>query len=147
NSTDKSFAFLFDMAEVFEEFMGRMYIDIDSSTDLKYSKSYGKLHLKPDILTSDKIIDIKYKIPTEKGKVSRDDKYQMFVYGTNIEGKRDTMLLYPKHTDDKKLLERKLELGEGADMVKLEMRSLDLEFDGGYSQYIDEVKKRLEIIK
>jgi len=83
-STDKSFAFLFDMAEVFEKFVGRLYGEIDSSTDLKFSQSYGQLYLKPDILTANQIIDVKYKIPTEKGKVSRDDKYQMFVYGTNI---------------------------------------------------------------
>lgn len=144
--TDKSFAFLFDMAEVFEKFVGRMYGEIDSSTDLKYNKSFGNLHLKPDILTSNKIIDVKYKIPTEKGKVSRDDKYQMFAYGTNIEGNRDTMLLYPKHSNDEIVLERKLELGDGDEMVRLQMRSLDLRFDGGLERYIDEIKNRLEMI-
>ena len=35
NSTDKSFAFLFNMAEVFEKFVGRMYGEIDSSTQLQ----------------------------------------------------------------------------------------------------------------
>ena len=55
SSDKKSFAFLFDMAVVFEKFVEKMYKDIDPSTVGQYSKSFGKLHLRPDIYTDSKI--------------------------------------------------------------------------------------------
>jgi len=39
-----------------------------------------------------------------------------------------------------------LELGKDDDMVRLEMRSLDLGFDDGYSEFINEIRNRLEYI-
>jgi hypothetical protein len=39
-----------------------------------------------------------------------------------------------------------LELGRGEDMIGLKMRSLDLGFDGGYSEFVCEIKERLEEI-
>jgi len=142
NSTDKSFAFLFDMAEVFEKFVGRMYEEIDSSTQLQKQGNFGSLMLKPDIVTESKIIDTKYKKVNSRSDLKRDDKYQMFVYGVNFEVK-DTMLLYPKHLVD---VDDDLELGRGDDLIRLKMKSLDLGFEGGYSQYIAEVKKRFGVL-
>jgi 5-methylcytosine-specific restriction enzyme subunit McrC len=138
----KSFAFLFDMNELFEKFIGKIYEDIDKSTELQKTKIYGNLVLKPDIYTSTCIIDTKYKKVKSKDDLNKDDKYQMFVYGTNFEIKH-TMLLYPKH-----LLHVKedLKLGKGEKLVNLKMRSVDLDFNGGYSEYIKEMKKRLEEI-
>jgi hypothetical protein len=65
----------------------------------------------------------------------------MYVYGKNF--KKDTLLLYPKHLSD---VYEELKLGEGDDLVRLKMKSLDLGFDGEYSDYIDEIKNRLERI-
>ncbi len=142
NSADKSFAFLFDMAVVFEKFVGRMYKEVDSSTQLQNEKNYGSLKLRPDIVTSDCIIDTKYKKVNSRQALKRDDKYQMYVYGKNFVCK-DTMLLYPKHSED---VDDDLELGKGDKLIRLKMKSLDLGFDGGYSEYILEMKKKLEDI-
>ena len=141
-STDKSFAFLFDMAEVFEKFVGRMYGEIDSTTQLQKQGNFGSLVLKPDIMTENKIIDTKYKKVNDRGDLSVQDKYQMFVYGVNFKVK-DTMLLYPKHLVD---VDDNLELGKDDELVRLEMRSFDLGFDGGLEGYIYEIKNRLEEI-
>ena len=137
---EKSFAFLFDMNELFEKFIGKLYEALDSSTDLTKESNFGNLKLKPDIYTSTCIIDTKYKKVKNKEDLKRDDKYQMFVYGTNFEIK-NTMLLYPKH-----LLHVKedLKLGKDEKLINLKMRSVDLDFNGGYSEYIKEMKKRIE---
>jgi len=142
-STDKSFAFLFNMAEVFEGFVGRLYREVESSTVLQNEKNYGSLKLRPDIVTKDCIIDTKYKKVNSRKELKRDDKYQMYVYGKNFEC-QDTMLLYPKHIEN---VDDRLELGKGEKLINLKMKSLDLEFDGGYSVFIDEMKYRLEKIK
>ena len=139
-SDGQSFAFLFDMAEVFEKFVGKLYKEIDSYTQLQMQKNFGSLYLKPDIVTADKIIDTKYKKVKDRGDLVTQDKYQMFVYGVNF-GVKDTLLLYPKHLVD---IDDRLELGKGDDMVRLEMRSLDLGFDGGYGEFVCEIKRRLE---
>ena len=70
------------------------------------------------------------------------DKYQMFAYGTNFEIK-DTMLLYPKH-----LLHVKedLKLGKDEKIVRLQIRTIDLDSDKEFDKYIGEIKKRLEIM-
>jgi len=142
DSSDKqSFAFLFDMARVFEKFVEKMYKEIDTSSIGQYSKSFGELHLRPDIYSNSKIIDVKYK-SFDRSALSRDDKYQMYVYGKNF-GIKNTMILYPKHVED---VEKNLELGKGEEMVRLELRSLDLCFDGGYSEFVGEIRNRLEII-
>jgi len=138
-STNKSFAFLFDMAEVFEKFVGRMYKEIDSTTQLQKQGHFGSLVLKPDIMTVTKIIDTKYKKVKNRSDLAVQDKYQMFVYGMNFKIK-DTMLLYPRHLFD---ADDDLKLGKGDDMVRLKMKSLDFGFYGEYSEFIDEVKNRL----
>jgi len=139
-SHDKSFAFLFDMAEVFEEFIGKIYQEIDTSTQLQRQRNFGSLHLKPDIITATKIIDTKYKKVNHRENLNTQDKYQMYVYGKNFQCK-DTMLLYPKHLID---IDDSLKLGKGDDLIGLRMKSLDLGFNGGYSEYIDEMIKRVE---
>jgi len=138
-SNDKSFAFMFDMAEVFEKFIGKLYQEVDCTTKLQVEKNFGNLKLKPDIVTSSKIIDTKYKLISSKDDIKRDDKYQMFVYGTNFKVK-DTMLLYPKHILD---VDEKLKLGKGEDLINLELKSIDLDFSGGYSEFVEEMRKRL----
>ena len=137
-SEDRSFAFLFDMAVVFENFVGKLYEKIDTSTKLQYTQSFGKLQLRPDIYTTSKIIDVKYK-SFDKSGLDRNDKYQMFVYGRNF-GIENTMILYPKHLNE---INKKLELGEGYEMVKLQLKSLDLDFDGGYDAFIEEMQNRI----
>jgi len=139
-SSDRSFAFLFDMAEVFEKFVGRLYQEIDSSTVLQKQGNYGSLVLRPDIYSDALIIDTKYKKIASRSDLKRDDKYQMFVYGVNFRIK-DTMLLYPKHLVD---IEDSLELGKGKDLITLRMKSLNLDFCGGYDGFICEIKRRLE---
>ena len=141
-STDKSFSFLFDMAEVFEKFVGRMYEEIDSTTQLQKQGHFGSLVLKPDIMTINKIIDTKYKKVNNRSDLSVQDKYQMFAYGVNFKVK-DTMLLYPQHLVD---VNDSLELGKDDELIRLEMKSLDLGFDGEYEDYIDVIKNGLETI-
>jgi 5-methylcytosine-specific restriction enzyme subunit McrC len=138
--TDKSFAFLFGMAEVFEKFVGRLYTEIDNTTQLQRQGNFGSLYLKPDIVTSRQIIDTKYKKVNSRGELSVQDKYQMFAYGVNFKVK-DTMLLYPKHLVD---VNDNLELGKGDELIRLEMRSLDLGLDGSYYNFIEEIKSRVK---
>jgi 5-methylcytosine-specific restriction enzyme subunit McrC len=54
------------------------------------------------------------------------------------------MLLYPKHLFD---IKEDLKLGDGENLVNLKMRSIDLSFDGGYDEFIEEIKKRVEGIR
>jgi 5-methylcytosine-specific restriction enzyme subunit McrC len=142
-SNNLSFAFLFNMAEVFEKFVGKMYQEVDSSTKLQTKEFFGNLYLNPDIVTNNQIIDVKYKKMNKRGNLKPQDKYQMFVYGVNF-GVRDTMLLYPKHLRD---IDDNLELGKGEDLIRLNLRSLDLWFDGGYDEFIDEIRNQIKDIK
>lgn len=142
NSNTKSFAFLFDMSEVFENFIGNLYKDIDSSTILQKESNFGNLKLKPDIQTSSKIVDTKYKFAENKEDLKTHDKYQMFTYGTNYQ--KDTILLYPKHIVD---LDEKLKLGKDEKCINLVMKSIDLESEQTkYEDYIENIKNRLEKI-
>jgi 5-methylcytosine-specific restriction enzyme subunit McrC len=136
----KSFAFLFDMNELFEKFIARIYESIDSTTKVQSSSFFGNLLLKPDIITSSMIIDTKYKKVKNKEDLSVADKYQMFVYGTNF-GIQNTMLLYPKHMQN---VNESLKLGKDDKIINLEMRSIDLNFSGSYREFIEEIKERLE---
>ena len=139
---DESFAFLFDMAEVFEKFVGKLYREIDSSSVLQKQGSFGNLVLKPDIYTSSLIVDTKYKKINDIGDLSIQDKYQMFVYGVNFDVK-NTMLLYPKHLVD---IDEYLKLGKDEKTINLRLKCLDLAFGGGYDDFVCETRERLEII-
>lgn len=136
----KSFAFLFDMNMLFEKFVGNLVKDLDPNVKLGTSYTFENLILKPDIITKNLIIDCKYKI-NNKGKVSRGDKHQMYVYGNNFEGK-DTMLLYPKHLKD--LIDNEFILGENEQKVVLKVGSLDLWFNSGYEEYIECMGRKIE---
>ena len=140
----KSFAFLFDMNILFEKFIGRIYKEIASITSLQTQKDFGNLRLKPDIITSDIIIDTKYKKVKDKTDVSVADKYQMFVYGTNFK-KRNTMLLYPQHIYN---VDENLELGKDENKIELKMKSIKLDFDGDvFEEYVEEIKQRVMEIR
>lgn len=141
NNEDKSFAFLFDMSRVFEKFVGRLYQEIYSSTILQKQGNFGNLVLKPDIFTDSLIVDTKYKMIVNRGSLSVQDKYQMFVYGVNFKVK-NTMLLYPKHICP---IDEPFKLGDDV-MIKLNMKSLDLNFDDGFKEFVCEIRKRLENI-
>ena len=144
NSNTKSFSFLFDMSEVFEKFIGNIYKEIDSTTSLQSEKNYGNLKLKPDIKTTNQIIDTKYKLVKNKDDLKTSDKYQMFTYGINFD-LRDTMLLYPKHLFN---IDEDLKLGIGENLVRLKMKSIDLMCkDIRYEDYIKVIKFRLKEIK
>jgi len=136
---EKSFAFLFDMNELFEHFIGKIYQQIDATTQLQKQKNYGSLVLKPDILTRNMIIDTKYKKLSSREELRVGDKYQMFVYGINL-GIVNTMLLYPKHQEN---VWDDLELGKGENIVHLKMRSIDLDCDGEYEEFLDEIRERV----
>ncbi|MGB3751592.1 MAG: restriction endonuclease [Arcobacteraceae bacterium] len=138
----KSFAFLFDMNSLFEKFIGKIYQEIKTDTKLQYTQYFGNLKLIPDIYTDDLIIDVKYKKAKNKEDLKRDDKYQMFVYGINFRV-NNTMLLYPKHLES---IKEDLVLGKDDKMVVLKMRSIDLDFNGGYDDYIEVMKTKMRSI-
>ncbi|MEA1956524.1 MAG: restriction endonuclease, partial [Campylobacterota bacterium] len=145
----KSFAFLFDMNVLFEKFIGRIIKDIYKDVEIpKKAKSFEELHLKPDIIVNSEnlIIDCKYKVIQDGKIASREDRYQMYVYANNFKNIDTTMLLYPKHFNHNKDLDKKLILGENDKKVTLFMKSIDLELDGGcsYSEYIKELQNRVE---
>ncbi len=135
----KSFAFLFDMNELFEKFIGKIFKELDPSTKLQNQKNFGNLQLKPDIITTNMIIDTKYKILKSRDDLAVSDKYQMFVYGTNF-GIKNTMLLYPKHLEH---FDYELRLGKDEREIGLKVKSIDLGCDGGYGEFVDEMKKRV----
>jgi len=120
-----------------------LYKELDSSTQLQKQGNFGSLILKPDIVTSDCIIDTKYKKVNSRKELKRDDKYQMYVYGKNFK-REDTMLLYPKHIKD---VDDNLELGKGEKLIRLKMKSLDLGFDGGYEAFVEEMRVRVKGLK
>jgi hypothetical protein len=64
----------------------------------------------------------------------------MFAYGTNF-GIKDTMLLYQKHL---LIVKEDLKLGVDDKMINLKMRSIDLESEKEFDEYVKEIKKRLE---
>ena len=141
-SGKKSFAFLFDMAKVFEKFVASLFQEIDPTAKVQHQESFEDLSLNPDIITETLIVDIKYKkvYIDNKIKLERNDKYQMFTYGTNFECKK-VLLLYPKHHVD---VHKDLKLGVEEKEISLKMRSLDLGYNGGYEGFIAEMRKRVE---
>jgi len=137
----KSFAFLFDMNELFEKFIGQMIKNnYDNVIIPNKNKKFGELYLRPDIIKDNMIIDCKYKCITDDKIASREDRYQMYIYANNYDNMTHTMLLYPKHIDN---IEKTIVLGDNHKKVELKMRSIDLYFNGGYEEYIEHMKKRL----
>ena len=140
SSGKRSFAFLFDMAEVFEKFVARLFQEIDPTAKVQHQKNFGSLQLKPDIITDSLIIDTKYKSVSSRDELATHDKYQMFAYGTNFK-RKNVLLLYPKHHVK---VNEDLVLGRREDEIYLKMRSLDLGYNGGYVGFVDEMKKRVK---
>ena len=139
----KSFAFLFDMNELFEKFIGKMILSLDPKTKLQHHEEFNDLKLKPDIITSNMIIDTKYKILRSKEDLETSDKYQMFVYGTNFEVK-NTMLLYPKHPKHLEYFDYELRLGKNEKEIGLKIKSIDLASGScGYDAFVGEIKNRI----
>lgn len=134
----KSFAFLFDMNRLFEDFIGKLYKEIDTTATTQKTFTFNDLTLKPDIISKDLIVDTKYKIIESQNDISAQDKYQMYVYGKNFN--KDTMLLYPKHILD---TNENLTLGED-EMVNLRIKSINLYTQETYCTYILKMKKRLQ---
>lgn len=88
------------------------------------------------------IVDTKYKKVSNKEDLTTTDKYQMFVYGKNYKI-ANTMLLYPKHINH---INEDLVLGKDENRVGLVMRSLDLDFGGGYEEFVLEMENRVREI-
>jgi len=140
----KSFAFLFDMNELFEKFIAKMIKEnYDNVLVPKSNKEFGALSLRPDIIKGNIIIDCKYKCMSDDKIASREDRYQMYVYANNYEFVNSTMLLYPKHLEE---INRSIVLGDNDKKVELKMRTIDLDFSGGYFEYIEEIKNRMEMM-
>jgi 5-methylcytosine-specific restriction enzyme subunit McrC len=137
----QSFAFLFDMGVVFESFIGKIYKSIDKNTKLQVEKNFGNLKLKPDIITSSTIVDTKYKKINSYEDVKTTDKYQMFAYGTNFE-RKDVILLYPKFLKD---VDADIKLGIDEKTINLKIKTIDLESDKKFGEYIEEMKERVRV--
>jgi 5-methylcytosine-specific restriction enzyme subunit McrC len=97
----RSFAFLFDINELFEAYVGALVKRIKPSARLQVERNFGNLKLKPDILIENRlIIDTKYKRVKSRDDISAADKYQMFAYGKNF-GVDRVVLLYPDFGETK----------------------------------------------
>ncbi|MEM5557962.1 restriction endonuclease [Aliarcobacter cryaerophilus] len=148
----KSFAFLFDMNVLFEKFIARMVKELDENAKIQNQDNFGDLILKPDIIIKSKnlIIDCKYKILKENKTSSRNDRYQMYVYGNNfkLEMNFRTILLYPKNLNEKDLNnEKPIYLGNNDRKVELRIRYIDLNFNEyNFEKYMEEIKNRIRTI-
>ena len=129
------------MNELFENFTGKIVQRVVPHAKLQQQNFFGNLLLKPDILLDNLIIDTKYKKITTRDDLSTQDKYQMYVYGKNYHIPH-TMLLYPKHLEK---IDEDLVLGK-EEVVYLHMRSLDLQFEGGFEVFKKEMEKRVKEI-
>lgn len=141
----KSFAFLFDMNLLFEKFIAKIIDKNYDGVELgSKSKIFGALRLKPDIIVDSKklIIDCKYKKIDEK-KIDRNDKYQMYAYGNNFNNIDTTMLLFPQNLNNEPKVYEDAWLGKNDKKVLLKIKTLNLNFDGGYEEFIEEMKNRI----
>ncbi|PHO08879.1 restriction endonuclease [Malaciobacter canalis] len=137
-----SFAFLFDMNVLFEKFIAKVIKSIDNNAKIQNQNSFGNLLLKPDIILKNQIIDTKYKRIKSLEDLKQSDKLQAFAYGINY-GLKNAVLLYPKHLDD---VNKELFLGENENKICLKINSIDLNFEGNFKEFIEEIKRRLERI-
>ncbi|MGP2657446.1 McrC family protein [Malaciobacter sp. WC5094] len=137
-----SFAFLFDMNVLFEKFIAKAIKSIDDNAKIQNQNSFENLVLKPDIIFKNQIIDTKYKKIKSLEDLKQSDKLQAFAYGINY-GLKNVMLLYPKHLEN---VNKELFLGENENKICLKINSIDLNFDGSFKEFIEEIKRRLERI-
>lgn len=142
NQDKNSFAFLFDMNILFEKFIARMVKELDSNAKIQNQDNFNDLILKPDIILENQIIDTKYKRIRSIEDIKQSDKLQAFSYGINYKVE-NVMLLYAKHLDN---IKYDLVLGKES-IVNLKIRTIDLNFsENNYKEYIDEIRKRLEMM-
>ncbi len=138
----KSFAFLFNMNDLFERFVGNLTKEIEPNAELQNSRNFNKLILEPDIKLSHIIIDTKYKKLTEP-KAKQNDKLQAYAYGINFK-KENVMLLFPKYQID---INESLILGKDETKIALHIRTLDLYIENcEFDEYILEMKERIKEI-
>jgi 5-methylcytosine-specific restriction enzyme subunit McrC len=130
------------MNVLFEKFIAKAIKSIDDSAKIQNQNSFGNLLLKPDIILKNQIIDTKYKRIKSLEDLKQSDKLQAFAYGINY-GLKNAVLLYPKHLDD---VNKELFLGENENKICLKINSIDLNFDGSFKEFIEEIKCRLERI-
>ncbi len=137
----KSFAFLFDMNILFEKFIAKVVKSIDLKAKIQNKKNCGDLILKPDIILDNLIIDTKYKKLKSIDDIKQSDKLQAFAYGINYRVDK-IILLYPKHLDE---VDENLVLGENERKVSLKIKSVNLNYNGIYLDYLKEIKQRVEM--
>lgn len=138
----KSFAFLFDMDILFEQFIGKLIQSIEPTTKIEIKKFFGDLLLNPDIVIPNKvIIDMKYKIPNSIKDIKAEDRHQMYVYGNNFNIK-NVVLLYPKKSYNDK---EKIILGNNNKKINLFIKFIDLlvKDNTTYEEYILQQKENL----
>lgn len=157
NQKDKSYSFMFNMNDLFEEFIAEFIKQeeilkktndyhnskLTAQASSQYlSKDPQAFQMKLDILisegsTNQLIIDTKYKLlektDDKKQGVSQADAYQMYAYAKKYNCNR-IILLYPQH------LSKKLELNsyDFGDGICLEIKTVDLQID------LDKEKEKLK---
>ncbi len=154
----ETFSFLFNMHELFEEFIAQFILrnagflglhkrDIRLQTGIRHlcwlqqedsAKKVGKFQLKPDILIGPRhapslIIDTKWKRlkssdEDDKNGVSQADMYQMYAYSQRYQC-NDVVLLYPKVAG----VEEKVYLLEDDDSRRIHIGFVDVSRDLGTS--------------
>ncbi len=135
----ETFAFMFDMNRLFEEFICRFIDKHKRSLSLHSVKGqrrlgtlFGEFNMYYDLLVTDMegrqyLMDTKYKrLDSERTHhgLSQSDFYQMFAYSqSQLETYENIILLYPKY----KMQERDFKHVRGDTKVNLSVRCVDLE--------------------
>lgn len=158
-----SYAFVFDMNALFEEFIAEFlrqehvlnntfYADctIRSQSGIRYLVRHGEselFQLRPDIRLERAnetccIIDTKYKLLSggKKTGISQNDMYQMYVYAGRYRCSR-AILLYPEHTS---IGQRKLRF-DAHDNIWIEVHTIDICHD--FSKRVNKQNLKAELQK
>ncbi|MBR3410582.1 MAG: hypothetical protein IKG94_07410 [Candidatus Methanomethylophilaceae archaeon] len=99
-----SISLLFDMDVPFERWVThwvrRNCPEASVSAQDRGERLFGEFDLRPDIVVRDGgrtyVLDAKWKVLGEGGRVSRGDAYQMFAYMSKYEGCSEAFLVYPR---------------------------------------------------
>ncbi len=161
SSDVKFFSFLIPMHELFEKFIAEVikrYKEELIGRDAKiYAQKYighiviekgkEKFRLKPDIIIKKNgrvyIIDTKYKLI--KTDVSREDIYQMYIYGYRANSHK-IILLYPEHLYSRN---KTLDLVYHNRTAKLYIRTVNLSIDlyNNFSKFLSNLKEVLNVLE
>lgn len=164
----ESFSLMFDMNNLFEEFIGEFikkefkneFSKIETQKANKYvfhnkiSSNFSKFQLKPDIYLENKfneilVIDTKYKrLIKDKLNygVSQGDIYQMFLYGMryfNEQEIKNIILLYPEYEFNVNLEEINLESKEN---INIQIKTVNLHRNLLKAEERKKLKEELKII-